>query len=185
MPGHATRDEAPPTVLLADSFKGGESLNNRFGLRFFAAPLIAIALVATACGSTDNANKASGGGSDATPQAGAGGAGDFCAVLRDELNGLNSAFPKDFGSADQLKAYGAYVEQSNAKLVATAPAEIKDAIQTQARVSNAQAASYKNGVKPPRELSAQLRTPEFQAAAQKVAAYAKDKCGISPSPPAG
>lgn len=158
---------------------------NQFGMRFLAGPLIAVGLLATACGSTDNSNKVSGSGSSATPQSASGGGGDFCAVLRDELNGLSAAFPKDMSSADQLKVYGAYIEQTNAKLVAAAPAEIKDAIQTQARVSNAQAGSYKSGVNPPRELSAQLRTPEYQAAAQKVAAYAKDKCGISPSASAG
>jgi len=44
-----------------------------------------------------------------------------------------------------------------------------------------EAASYKAGVKPAPGLSAQHRTPEFQAAARRLATYGRDKCGIGPS----
>jgi hypothetical protein len=134
----------------------------------------------TACGSSSGSGSTSSSGGSSSQPAGGGG-GNFCAVVREQLAQLNKVFPKDFSAPDQLKAYGGYIEESNAKIVAAAPSEIRADVETQARISSAVAASYKNGVRPSSASLTQLRSPEYQAAAKKVAAYAKDKCGISPS----
>jgi hypothetical protein len=149
------------------------------------APMLALAVLTAACGSSSPA--ATGNSpTAATPTAAApGGGGNFCQAVRDQLNGFAAVFPKDFSSADQLKAYGAYLDETNAKLRATAPSELKDSIEVQTRVSSAQAAAYKNGVQPSRDVVAQLRTPEFQDASRKLSAYTKDKCGIDPSASTG
>ncbi len=153
---------------------------NRFGLKLGTAPLLALALLVTACGPSGGTSS-SGSGAGPSPAGGNSG-GDFCKVIRDQLAGLNNVFPKDFSSADQLKAYGTYLEETNAKVLAAAPSEIRADVDIQVRVSNASAASYKSGVRPSAATAAQLRTAEYRSAAQKVAAYAKDKCGIGPSP---
>ncbi|MDP9325669.1 MAG: hypothetical protein M3O87_03935 [Candidatus Dormibacteraeota bacterium] len=142
--------------------------------------MLALAVLVTACGSSSG-SASSGSGGGATPQPAVGGGGDFCAVIRDQLNGLDKVFPKDFTSADQLKAYGTYLEETNNKVLAAAPAEIRADVETQVRVSNTAAASYKSGVIPPAAVTAQLRTAEYKTAAANLAKYAKDKCGISPS----
>ncbi|MEA2932865.1 MAG: hypothetical protein QOI56_1650 [Actinomycetota bacterium] len=149
-----------------------------------AAPLLALAVLGSACSSGNGSALSDNGslttkGSQATPTSKAAG-GDFCAVLRDQLAALDSVFPKDFAAPDQLKAYGEFLEQSNARLLAAAPDDIRPAMETQARVGNAQVASYKAGTTPPADVTAQLRTPEFTAASQQLAAYAKDRCGITP-----
>jgi hypothetical protein len=154
---------------------------NRLGLKWSVVPVLAIAVLVTACGSSSSSSSggstgSSGGGG---PQA-AGGGGDFCKVVREQLAELKTVMPKDFSNADQLKTYGTFIEDSNAKIVAAAPAEIRADVETQARISTAAAASYKSGGRPSSAVAAQLRSPEYQAAAKKVALYAKDKCGISP-----
>ncbi|MDQ2825821.1 MAG: hypothetical protein M3Y04_02455 [Actinomycetota bacterium] len=141
------------------------------------------------CSSSNSAGKDQGGAgaganeATAAPsnQPKASGGGDFCAVVRDQLNGLATVFPTDFAATDQLKTYGKYLEDTNAKLLAAAPGEIRAALETQVGVSNASAKSYRAGTRPPADVTAQLRAPEYRSAAEKVAAYAKDKCGINPS----
>jgi hypothetical protein len=155
-------------------------LLNRIGLVSVAAPLLALALLGTACGSSSG-SASTGSGSGAPAAASGGGGGDFCALIKEQLTGLGKVFPKDFSSADQLTAYGTYLEESNNKLLAAAPSEIRADVETQVRVSNTAAASYKAGVRPPASVTAQLRTAEYRTAAQNFATYAKDKCGISPS----
>ncbi len=109
------------------------------------------------------------------------GGGDFCKVLKDDLNGLKTVFPTDFTNAAQLKTYGKYVKQTNGQLREAAPGELRDAVNTSTRVSDLLADSYVKGVKPSLDALKQIRSAEFQTAAKKVAAYAKDQCGISPS----
>ena len=152
-------------------------MGNRLGFRLGAAPALALVVLATGCGS--GGGSATTGGGTTQPKAAAG--GDFCAVVRDELNALKTALPKDYSAPDQMKAYGAFIEQSNAKLVAAAPGEIRADVQTQAQATSAVAASWKTGVRPSADALAQLRTPQYKAASTKVAAYIRDKCGISPS----
>jgi hypothetical protein len=152
-------------------------------LKWAAAPALLLLVSVAGCGSSGGngtSNGAAGGsGQNAQPASG----GNFCQVFRDELNGLNAAFPKDLSSAEQLKAYGQFLEDSNAKLLAAAPGEIRAALEAQVKVSNATAAAYKNGKPPTADVTAQLRSPEYQNAAKQVTAYARDKCGISPSAP--
>ncbi len=122
------------------------------------------------------------GGSKATSQPRPGGGGNFCAVVRAQLNGLKAAFPKNFTAPDQLKTYGAYLKETNAKVLAAAPTEIRSAVETQTKVSNAAADSYLAGkAAPPPDVLKQLRSPEFLAAAKQLATYGKDRCGLNPS----
>ena len=127
-------------------------LNTR-ALRWVGTPALAAALLATACGSgsgnavSDKAGTTASVGTAAeNPKSGGG--GDFCTVVRDQLSGLGKVFPKDFSAADQLKAYGEYLKDTNAKLMAAAPGDIRSPLEVQVRVSNAMAESYRSGVKP-------------------------------------
>ncbi|MEP6695744.1 MAG: hypothetical protein ABJA34_02570 [Pseudonocardiales bacterium] len=151
-----------------------------------AGALLVFALAATGCsggGSGTAAAKKDTGASASKPPDNPqpGGGGNFCKVLKDELLGLSAAFPKDFTDSKQLQAYGGYVKASNAKLRAAAPAEIRDAVNTSTRVSDTTADAYAAGGKPSADALNQLRSPEYQAAAKQVAAYAKDHCRLSPS----
>ncbi len=148
------------------------------GVNWLAVPVLTLVALVTARGSGGGST---GGGGGNPPQAAAGGGGDFCQIIKDQLSGLEKVFPKDFSDAGQLKAYGTYLEETNTKILAAAPSEIRADVETEVKASNASAAYYKTGVKPPTSANTQLRSPEFKAATQKVSAYTKDKCGIGPS----
>jgi hypothetical protein len=139
-----------------------------------------LALLVAGCGSTSGSATGGSSAPSSTPAA-VDSSAAFCGVIRDQISGLNSTFPKDFSSADQLKAYGTYLEETNTRLLAAAPPEIHADVAAQVAVSNESAAAYKSGSLPPAAASAKLRAAEYRAAAAKVLAYAKDKCGISPS----
>ncbi len=151
--------------------------------------LLALTILATGCGGSDQPTAAKSPASVPSPSGPSsakpgGGEGDFCAAVKAQTDGFPAAFPKDFTNAAQLKVYGQFLKTTNAALTRTAPAEIADAARLQARVSNAAADFYINGNQPPPAVRAQVAAPEYLAAATKVTDYAKKHCGFSglPSP---
>ncbi len=102
------------------------------------------------------------------------GGGDFCVRLK-ELNSATERLPEP-GSPDEagpLRAFGTLLEESAAKLQASAPTELRSAMELFVRNSNQAATSFKAGARPP----ARTQSPEEREAGDKIAKYAADNCG--------
>ena len=158
-----------------------------------AATLLVFAVLATGCSSGNGAKpkpKAAPAPSPSvSPTAAATAApissSAFCVALRDQLTGLSAVFPRNFTDVQQIKRYGQYLKVTNAKLVQTAPPQIAADVRSQAQASNAAADYYAMGrVTPPAAVQNQLRSPQYRAAATRLAQYAATQCGIGPSPAA-
>ena len=136
------------------------------------------ALVLAACSSdgggssttsTSGSSQSSGPGSTGKPESG----GDFCITLKD-LATATQGLPAP-GTADEagpLRAYGTLLEESAAKLQASAPAELRSAMEIFVQNSRQAAASFKAGTRPP----AKTQSPEEQTASAMIAKYAADSC---------
>jgi len=161
--------------------------------------LTAAAALLTACGNNSAQPKAAvktlavvatpspSAASPATPRvATAPRGGDFCAVVKAGVSDAMKVFPKDMGDPAQYAAYAAYVKGMNARMNATAPAEIRADVRTATKVSNAIVGSY-NGktITIPPAIRAQVQSPEFMAAAKRLGAYSKTRCGVDASSLAG
>jgi len=102
------------------------------------------------------------------------GGGDFCVRLK-ELDSATQRLPEP-GSPDEagpLRAFGTFLEESAAKLQASAPTELRPAMELFVRNSNQAATSFKAGARPP----ARPPSPEEREAGDKIAKYAADNCG--------
>ncbi len=98
---------------------------------------------------------------------------EFCRTLRD-LATATQALPEP-GTADEagpLQAYGTLLEESAAKLQATAPTELQAAMEIFVQNSNQAATSFKAGTRPP----AKTQSPEERVASDKIKKYAGDNC---------
>lgn len=153
-----------------------------------AVILLALAILTMGCSSGKKGTTAKGGpsatpgvSSASTSPAGGNGGGSFCAALKGQLAGLSAAFPTDLSDVEQLKRYGRFVQSSNAALAAAAPPEIAADVRLVARVSGAAADSYIRGVQPTGADLAALRAADFRAAAGRLSAYGRTRCGINPS----
>jgi len=135
------------------------------------------ALVSAACsddggGSSTSSTAVSSPSTSSTAKPGGG--GDFCATLKTHLTNVTQRLPKP-GTEDQaaqLRAYGTFLEESNAKLLAAAPAELRSAMEIFVRNSNRAATDFKSGATPP----ATTQSSEEQAASEQITQYAADNC---------
>jgi len=155
-----------------------EARRNRRTAGRWAAMLVGLtALVLAACSdgggssttSTSSSSQSSGPGSTGKPVSG----GDFCVTLKD-LATATQGLPAP-GTADEagpLRAYGTLLEESAAKLQASAPDELRSAMEIFVQNSSQAAASFKAGARPP----AKTQSPEERAASEKIAKYAADTC---------
>ena len=101
------------------------------------------------------------------------GGGEFCVTLKD-LATATDALPAP-GTADEagpLRAYGTLLEESAAKLQASAPDELKSAMEIFVQNSRQDAASFKAGARPP----AKTQSAEARAASAMIGKYALDNC---------
>ncbi len=152
---------------------------NRHGSRWAAGTLIAVTMLAT--GYTGGSHRSTG-----ASKPGTGGAGNFCALATEQSKGLTKAFPTDYNNADQVKAYGAYLLASNARVLAAAPADIRGDIESVTRVTDALGHAVQKAGKlaTPPDVRALRRSPAYQAALLNVTRDERDRCrlGASPSP---
>ncbi len=137
--------------------------------------LTAVVLAACSGDGSDSSTASTGGssqssGSTVKPVGG----GDFCVRLK-ELDSATQRLPEP-GSPDEagpLRAFGTFLEESAAKLQASAPTELRSAMELFVRNSNQAATSFKAGARPP----ARTQSPEEREAGDKIAKYAADNCG--------
>ena len=155
-----------------------EARRNHRTVGGWAAVLVGLtALVLAACSDGGSSSTASTAGPSqstaAGPTAKPGGGGDFCITLKD-LATATQALPAP-GTADEagpLRAYAIMLEESAAKLQASAPAELRSAMEIFVQNSRQAAASFKAGTRPP----AKTQSPEEQTASAMIAKYAADSC---------
>ena len=124
----------------------------------------------TSTASTAGPSESTVAGSTAKPSGG----GDFCVRFK-ELNSATQRLPEP-GSPDEagsLRAFGTLLEESAAKLQASAPAELRAPMELFVRNSNQAATSFKAGTRPP----ARTQSPEETAAGDKITKYVADSCG--------
>lgn len=124
----------------------------------------------TSTTSTTDPNPSTVAGSTAKPAGGS----DFCVRLK-ELESATRRLPQP-GSPDEagpLRAFGTILEESAAKLQASAPSELRPEMEIFVRNSNQAATSFKAGTRPP----ARTQSPEETAAGDKIAKYVNDSCG--------
>jgi hypothetical protein len=156
-----------------------------FGRRPVAA-IVGVVLLATACGGGDGGNEATKPkGAPAASSAAAGrnsvsvaGGGKLCDVIKAQFAAFTEYTDAPLLDVAARKRYGLTSKQLNDKLVKTAPAELGADVVAQTRVANGVADAFASGRSPGAAALAQLRSPEYQAAARRVSAYAKDHCGI-------
>jgi len=148
----------------------------------WAAVLVGLAaLVLAACSgdggggspTSPTSSPASTAGSSQSTDSKPGGGAEFCVTLKD-LATATDALPAP-GTADEagpLRAYGALLDESAAKLQATAPTELQSAMEIFVQNSRQNAASFKAGARPP----AKTQSAEERTASQKIGKYAADNC---------
>ncbi len=144
----------------------------------WAALLVGLAVLLLAACSGDSGGSSTASTSGSSQSTGAGtdkpvSGGDFCITLKD-LATATQALPAP-GTADEagpLRAYGPLLEESAAKLQASAPDELRSAMEIFVQNSSQAAASFKAGARPP----AKTQSPEERAASEKIAKYAADSC---------
>jgi len=155
-----------------------EVRRNRRTAGGWAALLVGLtALVLAGCsgdgGSSPTASTASTSSSSQSTSSKPLAGGDFCVTLKD-LATATQALPAP-GTADEagpLRAYGTLLEESAAKLLATAPAELQSAMEIFVQNSSQAAATFKAGARPP----AKAQSAEERAASDQIGKYAADNC---------
>ncbi|MGI8681566.1 MAG: hypothetical protein ACR2JO_05440 [Mycobacteriales bacterium] len=155
-----------------------------FGRRPVAA-IVGVVLLATACGGGDGNEATKPKGAPAASSAAAGrnsvsvaGGEKFCDVIKAQFGAFTEYTDAPLLDVAARKRYGLTSKQLNDKLVKIAPAELGADVVAQTRVANGVADAFASGRSPGAAALAQLRSPEYQAAARRVSAYAKDHCGI-------
>ncbi len=149
------------------------------------AAMVGVVLLATACGGGDGNEATKTKGAPPASPAAAGrnnvsvaGGGKFCDVIKAQFAAFTEYTDAPLLDVAAHKRYGLTSKQLNDKLVKTAPAELRADVVAQTRVANGVADAFASGRSPGAAALAQLRSPEYRAAARRVAAYAKDHCGI-------
>lgn len=149
------------------------------------AMVMAVVLLAVACGTADDGTQASSEGvSTSAPAAGGaaakgtGGDGAFCDAVKAQFAQLSSV--GDASSLDAAVRQQYFIKQKdlNAKVREAAPSGVRSDVETQTGASDALADARLRGDAAASAAIARATSPETRAAGTRVSAYVKDHCGF-------